>query len=200
MSPPCSRSMPTCRTHRSAPASRTSGRLASVYRGVPLEWSSPLSCWPPSPTVRPSDVPPLPRIRSLAYFQPVIEELLEHPVPDDYLDTCGSSSAASSITPPRPKSKKLRFQMIANTRFATSRKRCRTAGADMGPVLRVNLVSEVQWFAAAQQRLVPPAGPPRQLGFPARHSGSAGAQEPLLGCVTYISPAVAGRAILPESQ
>ena len=30
-------------------------------------------------------VPPLPRIRSLAYFQPVIEELLETPVPDGYL-------------------------------------------------------------------------------------------------------------------
>lgn len=36
--------------------------------------------------VRPTDVPPLPPIRSLAYFQPVIEELLEHPVPDNYLD------------------------------------------------------------------------------------------------------------------
>ncbi len=35
---------------------------------------------------RPSDVRPLPRIRSLAYFQPVIEELQEHPVPDGYLD------------------------------------------------------------------------------------------------------------------
>jgi hypothetical protein len=33
---------------------------------------------------RPSDVPPLPRIRSLAYFQPVIQELQEHPVPDGY--------------------------------------------------------------------------------------------------------------------
>jgi hypothetical protein len=30
---------------------------------------------------RPPDVPLLPRIRSLAYFQPVIEELLENPVP-----------------------------------------------------------------------------------------------------------------------
>jgi len=29
---------------------------------------------------------PLPRIRSLAYFQPVIEELQDHPVPDGYLD------------------------------------------------------------------------------------------------------------------
>ena len=36
-------------------------------------------------TARPSDVPPLPRIRSLAYFQPVIEELLENPVPGGYL-------------------------------------------------------------------------------------------------------------------
>src|SRR5580700_10386498 len=35
--------------------------------------------------IRPSDVPPLSRIRSLAYFHPVIEELLEQPVPDGYL-------------------------------------------------------------------------------------------------------------------
>ena len=35
--------------------------------------------------IRPPDVPSLPRIRSLAYFQPVIEELLESPVPDGYL-------------------------------------------------------------------------------------------------------------------
>ena len=34
---------------------------------------------------RPPDVPPLSRIRSLAYFQPVIEELLENPAPDSYL-------------------------------------------------------------------------------------------------------------------
>jgi hypothetical protein len=34
---------------------------------------------------RPQGVPPLPRIRSLAYFQPVIEELLENPAPDGYL-------------------------------------------------------------------------------------------------------------------
>jgi hypothetical protein len=34
---------------------------------------------------RPTDVPPLPRIRSLAYFQPVIEELREHPAPGGYL-------------------------------------------------------------------------------------------------------------------
>jgi len=34
---------------------------------------------------RPPGVPPLPRIRSLAYFQPVIEELLENPIPEGYL-------------------------------------------------------------------------------------------------------------------
>ncbi len=36
--------------------------------------------------VRPADVPPLPPIRSLAYFLPVIDELLSHPLPDNYLE------------------------------------------------------------------------------------------------------------------
>ena len=36
--------------------------------------------------IRPADLPPLPPIRSLAYFQPVIEELLVHPMPDNYLE------------------------------------------------------------------------------------------------------------------
>jgi len=35
--------------------------------------------------VRPADLPPLSPIRSLAYFQPIIEELLANPVPDNYL-------------------------------------------------------------------------------------------------------------------
>ena len=55
-------------------------------RGVPLdvvETALLLACL--RRTVRPSDVPPLPRIRSLAYFQPVIEELLDHPAPGGYL-------------------------------------------------------------------------------------------------------------------
>jgi hypothetical protein len=34
---------------------------------------------------RPADVPPLPRVRSLAYFQPILEELLDHPAPGGYL-------------------------------------------------------------------------------------------------------------------
>jgi hypothetical protein len=36
--------------------------------------------------VRPSDGPPLSPIRSLAYFLPVIDELLAHPAPDNYLE------------------------------------------------------------------------------------------------------------------
>jgi hypothetical protein len=55
-------------------------------RGVPLEVVETallLACLRRS--VRPVDVPPLPRIRSLAYFQPVIEELREHPVVGGYL-------------------------------------------------------------------------------------------------------------------
>jgi hypothetical protein len=36
--------------------------------------------------LRPADLPPLPLIRSLAYFQPVIDELLVHPMPDNYLE------------------------------------------------------------------------------------------------------------------
>jgi hypothetical protein len=34
---------------------------------------------------RSPDMPPLSPIRSLAYFLPVIEEILSNPVPDDYL-------------------------------------------------------------------------------------------------------------------
>jgi len=36
--------------------------------------------------VRSSDLPALPKIRSLAYFQPVIAELQERPLPAGYLD------------------------------------------------------------------------------------------------------------------
>jgi hypothetical protein len=36
-------------------------------------------------TVRPAGVSPLSRIRSLAYFQSIVEELQEHPTPAGYL-------------------------------------------------------------------------------------------------------------------
>lgn len=35
---------------------------------------------------RPPDYPPLSPIRSLAYFKPTVEELLENPIPDGYLE------------------------------------------------------------------------------------------------------------------
>ena len=55
-------------------------------RGVPadvVETALLLACL--RRTVRPADVPPLPRIRSLAYFQPVIDELQQNPAPGGYL-------------------------------------------------------------------------------------------------------------------
>ncbi len=55
-------------------------------RGVPLEVVETallLACL--RRRTRPTDVPPLPRIRSLAYFQPIIDELLDHPAPGGYL-------------------------------------------------------------------------------------------------------------------
>jgi len=36
--------------------------------------------------IRPADGPPLSPIRSLAYFLPVIDELLAHPAPENYLE------------------------------------------------------------------------------------------------------------------
>ena len=52
-------------------------------RGIPLEVvETALLLASLRRRVRPADVPPLPRIRSLAYFQPVIEELRDHPVND----------------------------------------------------------------------------------------------------------------------
>jgi hypothetical protein len=36
--------------------------------------------------LRPADLPPRSPVRSLAYFQPVIDELLANPAPDSYLD------------------------------------------------------------------------------------------------------------------
>ena len=56
-------------------------------RGVPLRIvESALLLGSLRRLVRPADLPPLPPIRSLAYFQPVIDELLVHPMPDNYLE------------------------------------------------------------------------------------------------------------------
>jgi hypothetical protein len=56
-------------------------------RGIPLQIvESALLLGSLRRLVRPADLPPLPPIRSLAYFQPVIDELLVHPMPDNYLE------------------------------------------------------------------------------------------------------------------
>lgn len=63
-------------------------RKARIWfdRGVPLEAvETALLLASLRRMLRPTDLPPLPRIRSLAYFQPVIEELQQHPAPDGYL-------------------------------------------------------------------------------------------------------------------
>ena len=54
-------------------------------RGVPLSQVEAALLLASLRRIRPPGVPPLPRIRSLAYFQPVIEELLENPVPEGYV-------------------------------------------------------------------------------------------------------------------
>jgi hypothetical protein len=56
-------------------------------RGVPLELAeSALLLASLRRLVRPADLPPLSPIRSLAYFQPVVDELQVHPMPPNYLD------------------------------------------------------------------------------------------------------------------
>ena len=54
-------------------------------RGVPLPVVEAALLLASLRRIRPPGAPPLPRIRSLAYFQPVIEELLENPVPEGYV-------------------------------------------------------------------------------------------------------------------
>ena len=70
--------------------------------------------------LRPPDVPPLSPIRSLAYFQPVIAELLSNPAPENYVDYLRFKlhriARGKNIGngPLRQTFRKLRFQMIAN--------------------------------------------------------------------------------------
>ena len=56
-------------------------------QGVPIELvESALLLASLRRLMRPADLPPLPPIRSLAYFQPVITELQQQPLPAGYLD------------------------------------------------------------------------------------------------------------------
>ena len=57
--------------------------------------------------LRPADLPPLSPIRSLAYFQPVIDELLASPGPDNYLEYLRlklHQVASPKTTSPKPTS------------------------------------------------------------------------------------------------
>jgi len=55
-------------------------------RGIPLEvLETALMLASLRRKARPTDAMPLPRIRSLTYFQPVVEELLANPAPTGYL-------------------------------------------------------------------------------------------------------------------
>ena len=55
-------------------------------RGIPLEvLETALMLASLRRKARPTDAMPLPRIRSLAYFQPIVEELLANPAPTGYL-------------------------------------------------------------------------------------------------------------------
>jgi hypothetical protein len=55
--------------------------------GIPLQFvESALLLASLRRLIRPADLPPLTPIRSLAYFQPVIDELLVNPMPDHYLE------------------------------------------------------------------------------------------------------------------
>jgi hypothetical protein len=54
-------------------------------RGVPLAVVEAALLLASLRRIRPPGTLPLPRIRSLAYFQPIIEELLENPVPEGYV-------------------------------------------------------------------------------------------------------------------
>ena len=50
--------------------------------------------------IRPEGLPPLSPIRSLAYFQPVIAELLQQPIPDGYGDYLRLKLRAAANAPP----------------------------------------------------------------------------------------------------
>ena len=67
--------------------------------------------------IRPAGIAPLSPIRSLAYFQPVIEELRTQPLPDGYPDYL-RLKLGHVVQGCRRVFKKLRFQVIDN-RFAS---------------------------------------------------------------------------------
>ena len=92
-------------------------RQARIWfdRGVPLPVVEAAFLLASLRRIRPPGASPLPRIRSLAYFQPVIDEFLENPVSEAYVQTCASNSVASSTRRVRLMFTILRSHMIGNT-------------------------------------------------------------------------------------
>jgi len=89
---------------RASPQDRRLARQLLRDRGLPLPMiESAFLLASLRRLIRPADLPPLSPIRSLAYFLPVIEELLANPAPDNYLEylrlklrrlTSGNSASA----------------------------------------------------------------------------------------------------------
>src|SRR5688572_20903415 len=72
---------------------------------------------------RPQEYQEYPRFapfRSLAYFVPVIDEVLEQPIPEGYTDYMRRKveylSSKTTKPPDRPMFRKIRFFVIANTK------------------------------------------------------------------------------------
>ena len=77
-----------CATPGTCGTARRPDRLLAAQlhqRGVPLEVvENALTLAAARPLARPADAPPLGTMRSLAYFSPVIEEVLSLPVSPEY--------------------------------------------------------------------------------------------------------------------
>ena len=68
-------------------------------RGVPLDTvTAALLLATVRRAARPQDAVPLPPIRSLNYFLPIVEELLQHPPPDGYLENLRRQIASADAT------------------------------------------------------------------------------------------------------
>ena len=72
-------------------------------RGVPLDTvAAALLLATARRAARPQDAAPLSPIRSLHYFLPIIEELLQHPPPDGYLESLHQRLVDPAAPPHHP--------------------------------------------------------------------------------------------------
>jgi hypothetical protein len=85
---------------RSSPLDQRQAR-SWFERGIPLLVIEAALLLASLRRIRPPGIPSLPRIRSLAYFNPVVEELLQNPVPDEYVQylRCRLRSILDKVEP-----------------------------------------------------------------------------------------------------